>query len=299
MISESNNSGNRDSTDSVCGNHTSHIDDVYLFGGKLHPDDDDEVYQFENIKITMPEASVFDQRDASESGISNPFIDRAADAHGKLMYSAAQLPMKSREASASLRPWVFGVAIPSFAALCVVCCVVFLNSRQTTNHTSPPVQDLEYEPSQESTMPPLENQTVIFADVGEQSDVVALYRTGNEHYEAKRYHEAIRSYEAALTLAPNNAIACNNLALILATCPNASYRHGARARTLSERACSLTNNNDWKFLSIRAAAEAECGDFINAIKYAKLAEAKAPSERRVDVERMLEQLQHEKPYRWP
>ena len=299
MNFESKKTRNPDLSVSACGNDPSDINDVYVFGETFHHDENDEVYEFECKSVEVPQSAGLDQKITSDTAIPNRFIDRAGNALGNRPRSATQDRTESRQASASLRPWTLGVGIPSVALGCFLCFTLFLNSRQSTNHKSPPIQDLAYQPSQQSTTPPLDKQSVISAVVDEQEDVIEFYRTGNEHYEAKRYHEAIQSYEAALTLDPNNGIACNNLALVLATCPNALYRDGTRARTLSERACHLTNYSDWQFLSIRAAAEAECGDFINAIKYAKLAAAKAPSERRIDVERMLEELHNQKPYRWP
>ena len=54
-----------------------------------------------------------------------------------------------------------------------------------------------------------------------------------------RFSEAVRAYSKILELAPQNAQACNNLAWLLATCPDAKVRDPRRALELARRAIEL------------------------------------------------------------
>jgi tetratricopeptide (TPR) repeat protein len=78
---------------------------------------------------------------------------------------------------------------------------------------------------------------------------------------------ALEDLNAAHRAAPDDAQVCNNLAWMLATCPDAALRNGARAVALARQACEAT---DWKYpfcLGTFAAALAETGAFDEAIRW--------------------------------
>jgi cytochrome c-type biogenesis protein CcmH/NrfG len=71
--------------------------------------------------------------------------------------------------------------------------------------------------------------------------------------------DAIRSYERALDLAPESLKSLTGLGWILATCPDAALRTGARAIQLSTKAVELSQGQDPIALRTLAAAYAEPG----------------------------------------
>jgi Flp pilus assembly protein TadD len=90
-----------------------------------------------------------------------------------------------------------------------------------------------------------------------------------------RYTEAIRYYHAALKAKPDQAVIMNNLAWLLASCPDAAFRNGPEAVRLATRACELTGYAKPLLIGTLAAAQAEAGDFPAAIATAERAAALA------------------------
>jgi protein O-mannosyl-transferase len=90
-----------------------------------------------------------------------------------------------------------------------------------------------------------------------------------------KYGEAIRCYQAALKVPPDQVGILNNLAWLLATCPDAAFRNGSEAVRLATRACELTKHAQPLLIGTLAAAQAEAGDFHAAIATAEQAAALA------------------------
>ncbi|NQT87970.1 PD40 domain-containing protein, partial [bacterium] len=84
-----------------------------------------------------------------------------------------------------------------------------------------------------------------------------------------QYAEAVRHMEIVLKGNPQDAVAANNLAWVLATCPVRAYRDGARAVKLAEQACKTTGYRVPMMLDSLAAAYAETGKFQRAVMTAK------------------------------
>jgi Tfp pilus assembly protein PilF len=82
---------------------------------------------------------------------------------------------------------------------------------------------------------------------------------------------AIAQYRAALRLQPDFANALNNLAWLLASSSDATFRDGPEAIRLASRACLLTQTNDAVKIQTLANACAAAGDFDQAVVWAQKA----------------------------
>src|SRR5262249_55540043 len=97
---------------------------------------------------------------------------------------------------------------------------------------------------------------------------------GNLCLDRGQMDEAIAHYEKALQIRPDFGEAGNNLnrvAWVLATCPEASVRNGARAIELAQELALVSAGNDPVILGTLAAAYAEAGRFSDAVTVAQQA----------------------------
>jgi len=117
------------------------------------------------------------------------------------------------------------------------------------------------------------------------------------------YPAAVRHDEAALAREGTNVNGLNNLAWLLATCPDATVRNGPRAVQLAEHACQLSGYQATVFLGTLAAAQAEAGRFDDAIATAQKACATATAHQEADRlvanQSLLALYQHHQPYHEP
>lgn len=94
---------------------------------------------------------------------------------------------------------------------------------------------------------------------------------GNALRQKRQFREAIAEYEKAHELDPAAFAPQNNLAWMLATCPDTSLRNGNRALTLARRADQLSGGRNPIVLHTLAAAYAQSGLFAKAVETAQLA----------------------------
>jgi Flp pilus assembly protein TadD len=80
-----------------------------------------------------------------------------------------------------------------------------------------------------------------------------------------QYGDALAYLETAYAAHPGDVTVANNLAWLLATCPEPRYRDGPRALRLAEWACQATSYKSPPLLDSLAAAHAEVGRFDQAI----------------------------------
>lgn len=86
-----------------------------------------------------------------------------------------------------------------------------------------------------------------------------------------QYAAAIAQFQKVLELDPLHVTAQNNLAWMLATCPDASLRNGPKAVEAAQRAVQLSAGTSPQILDTLAAAYAEAGRFSEAVETARQA----------------------------
>jgi len=117
-----------------------------------------------------------------------------------------------------------------------------------------------------------------------------------------QFREGIALLEAVLKEHPNDLVTANNLAWVLATCPDPAFRDGKRAVELAERVCKATNHAVAIMLDSLAAAYAEAGRFQDAVAMARRALAMAaldPKAPTRELELRVKLYEMGKPYRQP
>ncbi|HTQ37556.1 MAG TPA: tetratricopeptide repeat protein, partial [Pirellulales bacterium] len=112
------------------------------------------------------------------------------------------------------------------------------------------------------------------------------------------WHAAIADFQKAIKLAPDRAQPHNELAWILATCPEDKFRDGKTAVEEAKKAAELTDNKDAAIIDTLAAAYAENGDFDKALELQKKAvDLETDEKTKVDMKTRLDLFQQHKPYR--
>jgi len=103
------------------------------------------------------------------------------------------------------------------------------------------------------------------------ADALAHSHLAHVFAQNKNAQSAIAHYREALRIDPTIVGALNNLAWIMATHDDATWRDGAEAVRLAEKACELTQRKQAVALGTLAAAYAEAGRFTEAISTAEKA----------------------------
>jgi tetratricopeptide (TPR) repeat protein len=116
--------------------------------------------------------------------------------------------------------------------------------------------------------------------------------------EKKQYGKAIADIDRALQFEPQNPDVLNGSAWFRATCPEATYRDGARAIASATKACELSGWKEPGLLDTLAAAYAEAGNFAAAVKWQTKAIAlETDAHEKAGFDARLKLYQAKKPYR--
>jgi tetratricopeptide (TPR) repeat protein len=122
-----------------------------------------------------------------------------------------------------------------------------------------------------------------------ENESKAYSNRASAYVRKKEYEKAIKDCRKAIQLNPRNYIPHNELAWILATCPNDKLRDGKKAWEHAKLAYDL-EPGDANVLDNVAAAYAECGDFDQAISWQEAAlEATNKSSAKEDIEKRMRQ----------
>ena len=114
-----------------------------------------------------------------------------------------------------------------------------------------------------------------------------------------KHAEAVKDYEEALKLDPEDTGVLNNLAWVLATSPDDAVRNSKRSLECGLKACELTKYEKPHILSTLAAGYAEKGDWETAIKWSGKAVELGAEEQNVDdqLKKELQSYKDKKPWR--
>jgi tetratricopeptide (TPR) repeat protein len=96
------------------------------------------------------------------------------------------------------------------------------------------------------------------------TDAEAYCCRSTAYYRMGDYDRSIADCRQTVRMKPDSAKYCNNLAWLLATCPDERSRNGTEAVANARRACELDGGRAWQYLGTLAAAYAESGDFETA-----------------------------------
>ena len=144
----------------------------------------------------------------------------------------------------------------------------------------------------------------LWTDVIEKSprEHRAFYNRGVAYGDQARYGDAIRDYTRSIELKPDYPWPYNNVARLLATCPEAKLRDGRRAVEAATIACDLLpvrSRSRHRFLDTLAAAHAQVGSFAEAVKYQKEAIHMTPPHLKEEAQKRLALYEQNQPYREP
>lgn len=125
-------------------------------------------------------------------------------------------------------------------------------------------------------------------------DANIVYGLGWCHEKSARWEDAIKCYYQAIRM-NKHKFARNNLAWVLATCPDDNLRDGFKAVAMARQAIGKDKSPKPGLLDTLAAAYAETGDFEKAVRIQKLVVRKSKDKQ--EVEKRLELYKSQKPFR--
>ncbi len=141
----------------------------------------------------------------------------------------------------------------------------------------------------------IEKFNVALAADGKNETAYAL--RGSAYLNLGKHAEAIRDYEQAIKLKPDDSEVQNNFAWVLSTSPEEKLRDGKRAIEMAKQACDATGYKEAYILSTLAAAYAETGDFDDAIKWSTKAVENGEAKDKEELEKELDSYKNKKPWR--
>jgi tetratricopeptide (TPR) repeat protein len=97
------------------------------------------------------------------------------------------------------------------------------------------------------------------------------------------YNQALKDWDDSIRVAPEEPGGHYNKARLYATCMSVGHRDGQMAVESARKACELNHWEEWRYVSVLAAAYAELGNFDEAVQWQKKAIAMNKDPEPVDV----------------
>jgi len=128
----------------------------------------------------------------------------------------------------------------------------------------------------------------------------AFLHRGMAFFAQAKYKEALQDYDKSLKLDHDNLGTMAAKAYLLATCPEGQFRDGSTASKLATKCCEMTQYQVPRQLMLLAMASAECGDYKEAVRWAKKSLEKADPDFPFleDYRKRLALFEQGKPYRF-
>lgn len=124
-----------------------------------------------------------------------------------------------------------------------------------------------------------------------------LVARGDAFMEGGKYKSALADYREAVRRFPSSSRAHTALAQFLATCPTAEWRNGKEALAEAKIACVQADWKDPYAVTALSYAQAETGDFAEAIRRIKQVLAMSLPRDRKEFQKQLDAFQKGKPWR--
>jgi tetratricopeptide (TPR) repeat protein len=156
------------------------------------------------------------------------------------------------------------------------------------------------------------NRGLVWFDKGEYDQALADYSQalqldskfapaweggGTARQAQGNFLKAVQNFSKAVEADPNFHLARNNLAWVLATCPDSSVRNGKQAIVHATKACELTGYQDAGYLDTLAAAYAEARQFEDASQRVQEAILLAGEKEKAAMNERLKLYESRKPFR--
>lgn len=151
-------------------------------------------------------------------------------------------------------------------------------SHDRSDHASP-TKGKVHAPDLEQAMRDTESVAIGLALLSQQTPADVYHATALQHVNQLQWAAAERCYRLARECDASHVNACNNLAWLLATCPDDSVRRPSEAVRLAVQACKLTKWSSSGELDTLAAACAAASEWLDAARWQQAAiDALPPNE---------------------
>jgi Flp pilus assembly protein TadD/thiol-disulfide isomerase/thioredoxin len=131
------------------------------------------------------------------------------------------------------------------------------------------------------------------------ADVSMVNNLGTIYGQLGDHQGAIDEFAKAIQLMPGEPGGYNNLAWLYATCPDNKFRNTEKAISLASKACELTGWNNSSTLDTLATANAQAGNFADAVRWQTKAMEFAPQAQKESIRKRLDLYREGKPYLAP